>query len=111
MCVLDLRVYRVVAGRRSEFVEAMRDGSVPLLRNAGVDVIAYGASLHDENHAYLIRSFRTLDERNQALEAFYSSDVWLGEWEERIMALIESYEVAVMPFDEATAEQLSLRLR
>jgi hypothetical protein len=101
--VLDVRVYRSELGRRGQLVELMRSGTVPLLREAGIGVVAYGASLHDEEHSYLIRQFASVKERDDKLMAFYSSEAWLSEWEPKIMGLITSYEVAVIPAPIASA--------
>ncbi|CDH00772.1 NIPSNAP family protein [Xenorhabdus bovienii] len=54
----------------------MTEISVPLHEKTGIDVISYGNSLHNSDSYYLIRAFGDLDEMNNILTAFYSSDDW-----------------------------------
>lgn len=54
----------------------MREVSVPLHRSAGLDVVAFGASLHDPDADDLIRAFDSLDHLEASEAAFYRSDAW-----------------------------------
>jgi hypothetical protein len=105
--VLDIRTYRTVAGKRDEFVRIMADGAVPMLRRYGVDVVAFGPSIHDDVHAFLIRFFRSLEEREEQLGRFYGSDEWLNTYDEHVMALIEVYHTVVTPASREVARALS----
>ena len=58
--VLDLRTYRCASGKRDEFVRLMAEGTVPMLRRDGIEVVSFGPSLHDDDHAYLIRFFESV---------------------------------------------------
>jgi NIPSNAP len=84
-----------VPGRRDELVRIMAEGTVPMLRRYGITVVAYGASLHDDDHAFLIRSFASTAERERQLEAFYGSDEWKSTYEDHVMELIDSYHTVV----------------
>lgn len=66
-----------------------------MLRRYGITVIAFGASLHDDEHAFLIRSFASTAEREQQLEAFYGSVEWKNTYEDHVMELIDSYHTVV----------------
>ena len=94
--VVDIRTYRTVAGKRDELLRIMTDGSVPMLRRFGIDVVAFGPSVHDEEHSFLIRSFASVAERDEQLERFYGSDEWLTTCNEPVMALLDSYHVVVV---------------
>jgi len=95
--VLDVRTYRCVPGGRDELVRIMADGTVPMLRRDGIEVLAYGPSLRDGDHAFLIRRFPSAAVREEQLERFYGSDEFVGTYEEQVMALIDAYHVVVIP--------------
>jgi hypothetical protein len=94
--VLDVRTYKLVPGAAPVFDRILRDEALPLLREAGIEVVAYGISLVDGADYALIRSFPSLGRRNEQLEDFYGSELWLTRFEDRVGALIESFQVAVI---------------
>jgi NIPSNAP protein len=96
MPVLDIRTYKLVPGAAPEFDRVLRDEVLPLLHLAGIQVVAYGISLVDGADYALIRSFPSLTRRNEQLEAFYGGEVWRTRFEERVLALIGSFHVAVI---------------
>jgi hypothetical protein len=102
--ILDIRTYRTVASERGEFLRIMRDDAVPMLRRYGIDVVAFGPSLHDADHSFLIRSFASSGERDEQLGRFYGSEEWLGTYDDRVTALLETYLVVVV---EAAPEVVS----
>jgi hypothetical protein len=73
----------------------MAEGTVPMLRRYGITVVAYGPSIHDDDHAFLIRSFVSTAERKRQLEAFYGSAEWKSTYEDRVTELIASYHTVV----------------
>jgi hypothetical protein len=95
--ILDIRTYKLVAGRRDEFDRIVREHALPMLRRHGIHVVVTGPSLHDEDHYALIRSFHSLEERNEQLEHFYGSDEWLEKYDAPVMALIDAYQTVVIP--------------
>jgi len=108
MSVLDIRTYRTVPGGRQEFVRIMAEEAVPMLRRHGIEVVAFGSSLQDDEHALLIRFFGSLKERKVQLERFYGSDEWLKNFDDRVMALIESYHTVVIPTSRDVETALGL---
>jgi predicted ester cyclase len=105
--VLDIRTYRTVPGGREEFLRIMADDAVPMLRRYGVDVVAFGPAVQDDDHAILIRFFASLQERAQQLERFYSSEEWLTDHDPRVTPLIETYHTVVLPASPEVAAALS----
>jgi NIPSNAP protein len=95
--ILDIRTYKLVAGRRDEFDRIVREHALPMLQRDGIRVVVTGPSLHDDDHYVLIRSFHSLEERNERLEHFYGSDEWLEKYEAPVMALIDAYHTVVIP--------------
>lgn len=97
--IVEVRTYRLEPGADEELVRLMRDEAVPLLKRFGIRVLAYGASLAAEDgyrDAYLIRSFSSLEERDQQEEQFYGSQAWRDGPREAIMSRIVSYHTVVL---------------
>ena len=94
--VLDLRTYRLRPGVGVEFHRTFRVGALPMLERHGIDVVAYGPSLLDEDRYVLLRSFASLQERQEQLDAFYGSREWLDTYDEQVMSMIETYHVVVL---------------
>ena len=94
--VLDLRTYKLGAGAGEQFGRILRDEALPMLARFGIDVVACGASLDGPDVYYLARSFASISERNERLDAFYGSDEWRGQHREAVLALIESYHALLL---------------
>ncbi|SCW87318.1 NIPSNAP protein [Paenibacillus tianmuensis] len=74
--VIEILLYTLKPGTGGEFHRIMQEISVPLHRKVGMDVVAYGNSLHDPDAYYLIRSYDSLDHLGSSQDAFYKSEAW-----------------------------------
>lgn len=109
--VLEIRSYNLKPGTVETFERLFAEQARPLLDQHGIDVVAYGRSLHDENSWYLMRAFDDPVQRERAESAFYGSREWRDGPREAVLDCIESYTTVVLPFDEATVEQLRRLLK
>lgn len=94
--VVEIRSYKLRSGAGAAFHALVSQQSVPLHRAAGIDVVAYGQSLHDPDAYYLIRSYENLEHLRSSQESFYASSAWRQGPREAIVELIESDANAVM---------------
>lgn len=94
--VIEILQYRLKSQSGQAFHQIMREISVPLHAQQGIDVVAYGHSLHDLDSYYLIRAFESEAKRQQQLETFYASDDWRHGPRESIICLIESSLTSVI---------------
>lgn len=99
--VLEIRSYNLKPGTRDRF-HALVEQTLPLLRRAKIDVVAYGPSRQDRDSYYLMRSFPGVAERERSEDAFYGSDEWRRGPREAVLACIESYATVVIGVDDAT---------
>ncbi|KEO82339.1 NIPSNAP family protein [Tumebacillus flagellatus] len=76
MRVVEILLYTLKTGTGGEFHKLMQEISVPLQRSVGMDVVAFGNSLHDPDAYYLIRSYDNVDHLSSSQDAFYKSDAW-----------------------------------
>jgi hypothetical protein len=104
--VLEIRSYNLKPGMRERFHELFVRESLPLLRRWNVDVVAYGASLHDKDSYFLMRAFSGPDERDRIEQAFYDSPEWRNGPRTAVLAAIESYTTTVIHADDRTIRGL-----
>ena len=101
---IEIRSLNLKPGTREEFQRLYIEEALPLLKRWKFDVVAYGPSLHDENTYYVIRSFDSLDQREQMEDVYYASDDWRQGPREEMLALIESYADVVLEMDEVSIQ-------
>ncbi|MGH7712499.1 MAG: NIPSNAP family protein, partial [Gemmatimonadaceae bacterium] len=104
--VVEIRSYNLKAGTRERFHQLFERDALPLLRRWNVDVVAYGASLHDSTSYFLMRSFSSVEDRQRSEDAFYGSAEWRNGPREAILAAIEGYTTVVIQLEDATVAGL-----
>src|SRR5262245_36084614 len=104
--VLEIRCYNLKPGTRAAFHEVAERDALPLLARFGIEVVAYGPSIHDQDSYYLMRTFPSLEDRQRAEDRFYGSDEWKNGPRAAVLAAIESYTTVVVPTDQATIAAL-----
>jgi hypothetical protein len=104
--ILEIRSYNLKSGTQAEFHRLVVAYSIPMLHRWEVDVVAYGPSPHDEDSYYLMRSYASIEDRQESQDAFYSSDEWRQGPREAILALIEATTSAVIEVNEETLNGL-----
>ena len=78
-----------------------------MLERWGVEVVAFGASLDEDDAYVLIRRYPSLEELHRSQDAFYGSDEWRHGPREAILALIESHISVVLPAEWLSPVQRS----
>ena len=95
--VIEILILDLKPGTRDTFHQLYITESLPLLKKWEIEVVAHGPSQHDENSYYVIRSFKSLEDRQKDEDAFYSSDDWQQGPRTAILALIENMATIVIP--------------
>jgi hypothetical protein len=104
--ILEIRAYNLKPGTSNQLHELFVSRSLPMLQRWKVDVVAYGPSLGEPDSYYLMRSYASLEDRQQSQDAFYGSDEWRKGPRESIIALIDSFTSAIIEVDESTLNGL-----
>jgi hypothetical protein len=91
--IVEVRSYRIVPGRREEFIRLFESRAVPALRAHGMKVLGPLIDVENPNKFVWLRSFPSLEERDRMKKAFYGGDLWKNELEALAMPLLESYDV------------------
>lgn len=94
--MIEILIFAPKSGARDKFHQLIVTEALPLQKKWKINVVAYGVSQHDENSYFVIRSFRSLEDRQKIEDAYYSSDDW--QWGPRtaILALIENLATTVV---------------
>jgi ketosteroid isomerase-like protein len=104
--VVEIRSYNLKPDTRDRFQQLFLEEAFPLLQRAGIDVVRYGPSLHDEDSWFLMRSFASTDDREAREGAFYGSAEWRDGPRDAILDRIESYTTVVIELDDTTLQRL-----
>lgn len=104
--LLEIRSYRLRPGAGAKFHELFLERALPMLREAQVEVVAFGASQHAADAYFLMRAYDDLAHRQASQDAFYGSAAWRQGPREEILALIEVYTDAVLWMPAEAVEAL-----
>jgi ketosteroid isomerase-like protein len=104
--ILEIRGYNLKPGTRQAFHDLFVRDALPLLRRANVDVVAYGASVHDADSYFLMRAFTSVEDRQRSEDAFYGSAEWRSGPREAVLSRIVSYTTVVIAVDDDTLRGL-----
>jgi hypothetical protein len=88
--LVEIRSYKLKPGSGARFHDLVTRQSLPLLRQWGIEVVAFGPSTHDPDSYFLMRAYDSLDHRRTSQAEFYASDAWRKGPRESIVELIES---------------------
>ena len=104
--LLEVRTYRLKAGTGPALHDAFIRKGVPLVKQAGMDVVAFGFSADDPDGYFLMRAFSSAEHRQSTEDAFYSSDAWRKGPRQSIIEHIESYQDTLLWLSSEAVEQL-----
>ena len=91
--IVEVRSYRIKPGKRAEFIDLFEKRAVPAQRSHGIQIIGPLLDLENPNKFVFLRSFPSLEAREQMKNDFYESDLWKNELEGIAMPMLDSYDV------------------
>jgi hypothetical protein len=94
--VIEILILDIRPGRRDEFHRVYETQSLPVLKKWNFNLVAYGPSLHDANSYYVLRAFKSLQDRQESEDAFYSSNDWKQGPRDTILELVDHFAYAVV---------------
>src|SRR6266496_5316316 len=74
--LIEVRSYKLKPGAAAAFHAAAVSSAIPLLREWGTEVVAFGPSAHEPDTYFLIRAYANLADLRARQDAFYGSDAW-----------------------------------
>jgi hypothetical protein len=94
--IIEMRTYRLKPGRRAEFLDIFLTRSMPAHRRIGMRILGPFLSVEDPDVFFFMRGFPDLASREPLKQQFYEGELWKQELEQKLMPMIESYEVVVV---------------
>ena len=94
--IVEMRTYKLKPGRRAEFLEIFRTRSMPAHAEIGMKILGPFLSIEDPDTFFFMRGFPDLASRDPMKEKFYEGELWKRELEERLMPMIEKFEVVLV---------------
>ena len=108
MKLVEIRTYKLKPGNSEQFLAAFRE-ALPLVRESGMDVVAFGRSDHEHESFYLVRAYKDRAELEAQQDRFYSSDAWRLGPREALLACLDDYLNTLLWLSEQSVEDLRAR--
>lgn len=99
MSVLEIRIYTIRQGMTAQFARVMEQVSLPMLKDAGIDVVAFRPCLDGPQSFTLLRAYRDLAHHGESQARFYASDAWHSGPRQAVLDCIEVYSSVVIDAD------------
>src|SRR5439155_26374975 len=94
--IIDMRTYKIKPGLRAEFLKTLESNSVPEHRKIGMKILGPFLSVEDADTFFFMRAFPDLESRDPLKSQFYEGKLWKEELEQKLMPMIEKYDVVVV---------------
>jgi hypothetical protein len=94
--IIEMRTYTTKPGKRSEFLEIFRTRSIPAHDEIGMKILGPFLSVEDADTFFFMRGFPDLPSREPMKAQFYEGSLWKDELENRVMPMLDHYEVVVV---------------
>ena len=106
MKAVEFLLYTLKPGTGKAFHKIMTEESAPLHRSAGMDIVSFGLSAHDDDAYYLIRAYDSLPHLESSQESFYNSDAWRLGPRQAIIDRISVSVKSVLTLSDSAIENL-----
>ncbi|EQB92723.1 NIPSNAP family protein [Elizabethkingia anophelis] len=93
--VTEIIIYKLKENTEDIYWDAFMKKSLPAMKERGINILNFGFSIENPLIFHLIRSFKSLEDRNRTLEEFYSSDEWRMGARTNIIESIESSKTTI----------------
>jgi hypothetical protein len=94
--IIEMRTYKIKAGKRAEFLEIFRTKSIPAHAEIGMKILGPFLSVEDPDTFFFMRGFPDLPSREPMKAKFYEGELWKRELENLLMPLLEKCEVVLV---------------
>jgi dethiobiotin synthetase len=94
--IIEMRTYKIKAGLRAEFLKIFESKGRPEHEKIGMKILGPFLSVEDANTFFWMRAFPDLKSREPMRDQFYEGKLWKEELEQKLMPMIEKYDVVVV---------------
>jgi hypothetical protein len=102
--IIEMRTYKIEAGKRGEFVKILETKVIPAHQKIGVKILGPFLSGEDNDTFFWMRAFPDQQSREQMRNEFYEGKLWKEELEQKLMSILEKYDVVVVEAKNGVGE-------
>jgi hypothetical protein len=94
--IIEMRTYKIKPGMRAEFLKTFESKAQPEHEKIGMKILGPFLSLEDEDTFFWMRAFPDQKSRTRMRDQFYEGKLWTEELEQKLMPILEKYDVVVI---------------
>ena len=102
--IIEMRTYKIEAGKRGEFVKILETKVIAAHQKIGVKILGAFLSVEDDDTFFWMRAFPDQQSREQMRNEFYEGKLWKEELEQKLMPILEKYDVVVVEAKDGLGE-------
>jgi hypothetical protein len=102
--IIEMRTYKIEVGKRAEFLKILETKAIPGHQKIGMKIIGPFLSVEDDNTLFWMRAFPDQQSRERMRNEFYDGKLWKEELEQKLMPMLEKYDVVVIEAEEGLGE-------
>jgi hypothetical protein len=92
--IIEMRTYKITPGKRTEFLEVLESKAIPEHQKIGMKILGPFLSIEDKD------TFS----REKMRDEFYEGKLWREELEQKLMPILEKYDVVVVEAKEGLGD-------
>ena len=101
--LIEMRTYKIKPGKRTEFLEVLESKAVPEHQKIGVKILGPFLSIEDEVTFFGCGLF-PISKAGRKRGVNYEGKLWKEELEQKLMPILEKYEVVVVEAKEGLGD-------
>jgi hypothetical protein len=94
--IIEMRTYKIKAGRRSKFLETLESKALPEHQKIGMKIIGPFLPVEDDDTFFWMRGFPDLQSRERMRDEFCEGKLWKAELEQKLMPNLETFDVVIV---------------
>ena len=102
--IIEMRTYKTEHGKRAEFLEILETKAIPAHQKIGMKVLGPFLSVEDDDTFFWMRAFPDQQSRERMRDEFYEGKLWKEELEQKLMPILEKYDVVIVEAKEGLGE-------
>ena len=102
--IIEMRTYKIQTGKRAEFLTLLETKAIPAHQKIGMKILGPFLSVEDDDTFFWMRAFPDEESRERMRSEFYDSKLWKEELEQRLMPILEKYDVVIVQAKDRLGE-------
>jgi hypothetical protein len=102
--IIEMRTYKIKAGLRAKFLELLKSKALPEHKKIGMRILGPFLSVEDADTFFWMRAFPDLNSRERMRDEFYEGKLWKEELEQKLMPILEKYEVVIVEANDGLGD-------